>query len=161
MSIYRETGDKRYLAPIPAALKYLRASQLPDGQLARFYELKTNRPLYFTKEYVLTYDDGDLPTHYSFKVDSKVDSLEAEYDRLLETAPDKLKPRDSKPTYKMSRSISEQARTAIDSLDQRGAWVEPGKLQSYGDDDPTKRIIDTRTFVKHVEALSKFIAASR
>jgi hypothetical protein len=161
MSIYRETGDKKYLAPIPAAIQYLRSSQLPDGQLARFYELQTNRPLYFTKEYVLTYDDGDLPTHYGFKVDSKIDSIAAEYERLLKTAPEKLKPRESKPTYKMSRSMTEQARTAIDTQDGRGAWVEPGSLRSYGEDDPTKRVIDTRTFVKNVEALGKFIAASK
>jgi hypothetical protein len=160
MSIYRETGDKKYLAPIPAAIKYLRSSELPNGQLARFYELETNRPLYFTKQYELTYDDSDLPTHYGFKVGSKLDSIEAEYDRLLKTAAANLKPRESKPTFKMSRSIAEQARTVIDSLDGRGAWVEPGTLRSYGDDDPTKRVIDTRTFVKNIEALSKFIAAS-
>jgi hypothetical protein len=160
MSIYRETGEKKYLAPIPSAVKYLRSSQLPDGQLARFYELKTNRPLYFTKEYVLTYDDGDLPTHYAFKIGSKLDSLEAEYERLLKTDPAKLKPRESKPKYNMSRSMAEQARAVIDSLDERGAWVEPGTLRAYGSDDPTKRIIDTQTFAKNVEALSRYIAAS-
>ncbi|MDA1055172.1 MAG: hypothetical protein O3C40_32520 [Planctomycetota bacterium] len=160
LSIYRETGDKKYLAPIPAAVKYLRSSQLPDGQLARFYELQTNRPLYFTRQYELTYNDDDLPTHYGFKVGSKLDSIEAEYERLLKTDPAKLKPRESKPTYKMSRSLAEQARATIDALDKRGAWVEPGTLKSYGSDDPTKRVIDTRTYVKHVEALSKFIAAS-
>jgi len=161
LSIFRETGDKKYLAPIPAAVKYLRSSQLPDGRLARFYELQTNRPLYFTRQYELTYNDDDLPTHYGFKIGSKLDSIEAEYERLLKTDPAKLKPRESKPTYQMSRSITEQARTAIDTLDQRGAWVEPGSLRSYGDDDPTKRVIDTRSFVKNVEVLSKFVAASR
>ncbi len=160
MSIYRETGDKKYLAPIPSAVKYLRSSQLPDGQLARFYELKTNRPLYFTKEYVLTYDDGELPTHYSFKIGSKLDSIEAEYNRLVKTDPAKLKPRESKPTYSMSRSLAEQTRAVIDALDQRGAWVEPGTLRTYGNDDPTKRVIDTQTFAKNVEVLSRFIAAS-
>ncbi|HRX79789.1 MAG TPA: pectate lyase, partial [Pirellulaceae bacterium] len=160
MSIYRETGDKKYLAPIPAAIKYLRSSQLPDGQLARFYELKTNRPLYFTKEYVMTYDDGDLPTHYGFKIGSRLESLEAEYERLLQTEPSKLKPRESKPTYKMSGSLAQQARAAIDSLDQRGAWVEPGTLRAYPTNDSSKSVIDTRTFENNVETLSKFIAAS-
>jgi hypothetical protein len=160
MSIYRETGDKKYLAPIPAAIKYLRASQLPDGQLARFYELKTNRPLYFTKQYKLTYDDSDLPTHYGFKIGSKLDAIQAEYERILKSAPADLKPRDTKPHYKMTRTIAEEARAAIDAQDQRGAWVEPGTLRTYGDEDATKRVIDTRTFVEHVEALSKFLAAS-
>ena len=52
---------------MPPALAYLKKSLLPDGRLARFYELKTNKPLYFTKTYELTYDDSDMPTHYSFK----------------------------------------------------------------------------------------------
>src|SRR3954470_19083766 len=45
LRVYRETGDARYLEPIPRALAYLRRSRLPDGRLARFYELETNRPL--------------------------------------------------------------------------------------------------------------------
>jgi len=157
MSLYRETGDKKYLAPIPNALKYLNASKLPNGQLARFYELKTNRPLYFTKQYELTYDDGDLPTHYGFKVSGKLDALAAEYERLLATDPDKLRPRESKPVYKMSRALTEAARQAVESLDERGAWVEQGRL---GDDAATSGVIDSRTFVEKVETLSKFLAAS-
>lgn len=67
MRLYIRTGGRKYLAPIPRALAYLKASQLPDGLLARFYELKTNKPLYFTKDYQLTHDDSDVPTHYGFK----------------------------------------------------------------------------------------------
>jgi hypothetical protein len=49
LTIFRRTGKEKYLAPVPKALDYLERSQLPDGRLARFYELKSNRPLYFTK----------------------------------------------------------------------------------------------------------------
>lgn len=161
LSVYRETGDKKYLEPIPRALKYLRKSQLPNGQLARFYEVKTNRPLYFTTKYELTYDDSDMPTHYGFKVASKLDSIEAEYDRLLKTDSSDLKPKSSPRTYRMSNSLAKQARQAIDSLDARGAWVEDGSLRAHGPDDKTKRVIDTRTFIRNVETLSKFIAASK
>ena len=75
MDVYRHTGDKKYLEPIPRALDYLDKSQLASGRLARFYELKTNKPLYFTKTYELTYDDSDMPTHYGFKLDGKLDQL--------------------------------------------------------------------------------------
>ncbi len=67
LRLYAETGDKKYLEPIPRALDYLRRSRLSDGRLARFYELKTNKPLYFTKQYELTYSDADMPTHYGFQ----------------------------------------------------------------------------------------------
>ena len=42
--LYRRNGDKKYLEPLPRALDYYRDSLLPDGRLARFYELKTNKP---------------------------------------------------------------------------------------------------------------------
>ena len=78
MKIYRTTGDKKYLAPIPRALAYLKKSLLPDGRLARYYELKTNRPLYMTRdgdEYSLTYDDSMLPDHYGWKVNARLPAI--------------------------------------------------------------------------------------
>ena len=93
--LFHETGDPRFLSPIPAALEYLRRSTLPDGSLARFYELKTNRPLYFArsgKVYELTYIVGQrLPAHYAFVVDSRLDAIETEYRRLAKLDPAKLK----------------------------------------------------------------------
>ncbi|MCB1019345.1 MAG: hypothetical protein KDC27_05420 [Acidobacteria bacterium] len=65
LTLYRETGEPRFLAPIPRALAYLRASGLPHDSnpparkqrtcpagtlcLARFYELETNKGLFITK----------------------------------------------------------------------------------------------------------------
>ena len=47
-SDFAVAGNKTYLKPIPRALAYLRRSLLSDGRLARYYELKTNKPLYLT-----------------------------------------------------------------------------------------------------------------
>ena len=47
LTLYERTGERRFLKPVPRALAYLKKSQLPDGRLARFYELKTNRPALF------------------------------------------------------------------------------------------------------------------
>ena len=93
LRIYRETGDPKYLEPIPKALAYLRKSRLPDGRLARFYELRTNRPLYFTKEYQLTHDDSDVPTHYAFKIGDQTEAIASEYERLRKLPKDQLSQR--------------------------------------------------------------------
>ncbi|MFQ5808663.1 MAG: pectate lyase, partial [Armatimonadota bacterium] len=54
--LYLVTADEKYLKPIPPAIDWLNRSRLPNGQHARFYELGTNKPLYFTKDtYHLTY----------------------------------------------------------------------------------------------------------
>jgi len=158
--LYRKTGKAKYLEPIPRAIRYLRSSQLPDGRLARFYELKTNRPLYFTKDYKLTYSSDDLPTHYSFIVESRLDSIEAEYHRLSETAPSDLQTQGSKKTQQLSPALIAQARTIIDSMDKRGAWLERGQLRNYKD-EPQSQIINCQTFVNNVKILCRFITANK
>ncbi len=160
MNMYRRTGKKKYLEPIPRALDYYKRVELPGGKMARFYELKTNKPLYFTKKYELTYSSDDMPTHYGFIVGSWVDSVRKEYERILKTDRSKLNQRRNEPTYRMSKSLKARAKSAIDRMDTRGAWVEDGKLRYHGDDDPTTRIITTRTFVKNLTALAQFVAAS-
>ncbi|HIG31061.1 MAG TPA: polysaccharide lyase, partial [Verrucomicrobiales bacterium] len=161
IQLYRMTGDKKYLEPIPRALAYYKRSQRPDGKLARFYELKTNKPLYFTKDYQLTYSDADMPTHYGFVVSSRLGKIEREYEDALKTPKDQLDPPRKKDDYKMSSDLMKRARAAIDIMDSRGAWVEMGKLRYHGSDDKTREIIDTRTVVKNILTLAQFISASK
>jgi PelA/Pel-15E family pectate lyase len=156
LKLYEWTGDTQYLEPIPRAVAYLKRSQLPDGRLARFYELQTNEPLYFTTKYELTYKDDDLPTHYGFKVSSSLDSIEAAYKRIKDAPPRKLKVRSTR-TVKLTPSLTRQARAVIDAMDQRGAWVEEGQLLTVKSD--SRQIIESRTFAKNVEILARFIAA--
>lgn len=155
MQLYRHTADAKYLAPIPSALDYLRRSLLPDGRLARFYELKTNKPLYFTKEYEVTYSDANMPTHYGFKIKSQLDDLSADYEKLKATPPEKLKPAaPAKP--KPGDSVTRAAEAAVNALDDHGRWIEEGKLK--GSDTPRK-IIQCETFIKHIESLARYLAA--
>ncbi len=161
LRLYRETGNEKYLEPLPPAIDYLRRSQLDDGRLARFYELKTNRPLYFTRQYELTYKDDDLPTHYGFKVGHSLDSIEREYDRLGKLPPDQLNPPAESSPPKLTRSLEAHARSVIDALDEEGRWLDDGELSYQGDDDSTRRIIDSRTFIRNIGTLSRYLAAAR
>src|SRR5262245_29635238 len=162
MDIYRHTGDKKYIAPIPRALDYLAKSEVSPGRLARFYELKTNKPLYFTKQYELVYTSDDLPTHYAFIIGSNVPRLREDYDKLVALDPTKLKPADKPEEYKLTPALASAARAAIDSLDSRGAWVESGRLRA-GTQHPNdvNRVITTQTFMRNIGTLSRFLAASR
>lgn len=162
MRIYRTTGDAKYLEPIPRALAYYRRIQLPGGQLARFYELGTDRPLYFTKDYQLTYSDDDMPTHYAFKVGSRLDAIQQEYERCLATPPKPVavpvKPVVDKP--RMTDSLARRAQQAVAALDDRGAWVQNGRMRYHGADDPTRRVIESRTFATNLLTLAQYLAAS-
>ncbi len=149
------TGDAKYLTPLPRALDYLRGSLLPDGRLARFYELKTNRPLYFTRDYELTYSDSDVPTHYSFKVPSRLGKIAAEYERLkgadLKAAAEGPPP--------PAKGLAAQARAAVAALDSRGRWVEEGRLKYHN--APPGRVIDCATFARNFSTLCRYLAAAK
>ena len=159
MLLYQETGDRKFLGPIPRALDYYEKSELPNGKLPRFLELKTNRGLYFTKDYQLTYSSDDMPTHYGFIVDSRVDRLRDQYESLAAKDPSRLSKRTGeirKP--RMSSGLAKDARKLIDSLDKRGAWVQDGKMSEYQDD--IRQIIESRTFARNLVKLAEFVAAS-
>ena len=153
IALAKRTGETRFLDPIPRALTYLRASLLPDGRLARFYELKTNTPLFFTKDYQLTYDGSDVPTHYSFYSGSRLDDLEGVYRRVNDgnaaagpaTTPDPA-------------ALEAAATTAIAAMDEHGAWLSDTPLNTMDNPAPGMKTITTRDFADHVDDLSAFIA---
>jgi len=164
ITLYRRTARvtenaERFLEPIPPALAYYRRSLLPDGRLARFYELGTNRPLYFTSDYQLVYHADDLPTHYGFIVASKLDQIELEYDKVRSTPREKLWSAPTTQPPRRSSSLDQQAQALIQALDQRGAWVEAGRLKYHGDDDPTKEVIRSSSFSKNLQVLADWLAA--
>ncbi len=150
IKLYRRSGDAKYLEPLPRAIEFLRASLLPDGRLARFYELQTNRPLYFTMDYQLTYDSADAPRHYRFVWESHLDEIQAEYDRARAGG--------SSPPAALSPELAVRVRTVIDGLDDRGAWVEDGVLDAH-DLRPEGGIISSQTFADGVATLCAYLRA--
>ncbi len=157
ITLYRFTADRRFVAPLPAALAYYRRSLLSDGRLARFYELKTNRPLYFTKDYELTYSDDDMPTHYGFQVTSNLDRLERDYKQALADDPAQLKPQRRRVSrVRRSAKLQKSAAAVAESLDARGAWVESGQMRHQSD---SRELIDMRTFVDNLETLAEYAGA--
>jgi PelA/Pel-15E family pectate lyase len=160
--LYRKTGREDFLEAVPRALKYLKASEISQGRLARFYELKTNRPLYFTMKYELVYTDTDLPTHYGFQVGSKLDSIESAWRQAKRVGPSR--PLDAsrlatRKRRKLTPAISRRALAAITAMDSRGAWVEMGELRHQGGGREKARIISTQTFVGHIGALAAYLGS--
>jgi len=159
LDLYLHSGDERYLKPIAPAVAWFKRSQLPDGRWARFYELRTNRPLYFTRQYELVYTDDDLPTHYSFQSSYGVPAVIEFHERVL-----RMERTEARKAYPLAfeprpRRTAEQRRAAaqamepdvravITSLDERGRWVETGSIRS-------------QTFNRNVERLAEYLAASK
>ena len=167
--LFRETGKRKYLDPLARALPYYRRSVLPavenpseirrracPGQtpcLARFAELKTNRPLYVTKGtrvtavgqgtttvdgYELSYSDASVITHYAVLVSGAgLADIEQQYRELQAADPASLKradrlhglsPWNARPRAESSKSLQPRVRAILDAMDARGAWTEEGTI---------------------------------
>ncbi len=136
------SGERRFLEPIPRTLAYLRQSLLPDGRLARFYELQTNRPLYMTDDYQLAYDVSDAPTHYGWVFDSELEDIAALYERVISDGPLSV----DKP------STNAEVRAVIDALDERGAWIDPRGMKGFRKASQ-EGVIQSETFIANVGLL--------
>jgi hypothetical protein len=141
------TGATRFLTPVPAALDYFRRSTLPDGRLARFYELRTNRPIYFTRDaegrHVLTYEQEQLATHYAFIVESRLDAIEASFKRVRDGSAADTSRLAGAAEGNASPNLTNRVAAILSALDARGAWVEEGRLLHHGT-VPASGIIDIR-----------------
>jgi len=150
--VYRRIGGGKYLDSVERALDYLQRSELPDGRLARFYELQTNRPLFFTKQYELTYDDSDCPTHYSFHIENRLEKLRQQYETLRERPWKTNKPKD---VFEFRQSVSNAKIDAVvSSLDERGAWVTDSGLRYHRYQGP---VIEMAVTVENLNMLAAYL----
>ncbi len=144
------TGDKKYLSSLPQAIEYLRRSALPDGQIARYYELKTNRPLYMQRrgdEYSLTFDDNDLPSHYSWKSKSQVEKLQQQLDNF------------GKPPRAQKSSTQEIDQILVD-FDSTDRWITTAngdRLVGQAKLKLGEQFISSAAFSENITTLSEYL----
>lgn len=147
----RHTGEKKYLEPIPRALEYFKKSLLLDGKIARYYEFKTNKPLYMDAKYQLTYDDSAAPSHYGWKQPARFTQIEAAHQAA--EAGEKLPPR---------RPVSEkEAHRILRELDKEGRWIstyDSERLVGQPRFERGFQYLSSEVFSRNVETLSDYIA---
>ncbi|HRQ91035.1 MAG TPA: hypothetical protein PLA50_19755, partial [Bacteroidia bacterium] len=151
--IWLATGEERYRATIPAALDWLEKCRLPNGKWSRFHEFGTNRPLYCEAgTYRLTYDDSNLPSHYSFQSDhlaNKVERLRADLSKSREQLLASRRPPDTpERRAKAARNLRDKVKLALGTQTEDGIWLDKDKISA-------------ELFVKHLNALSAYLQATK
>ena len=165
MDLYLETGDEKFFKPLGPATAWFRKSAIGKGRWARFYELKTNRPLYFTKEYKLVYTDDDLPTHYGFQSSFGVESMLARHEKIKRLDRAKIlaaqKPRvlTAKQRAARAKSMEPRVRQVIAALDKKGRWTTTAPLKTRGMTFGER--IETRAFITNMRGLSDYLTLLR
>lgn len=151
IEIARHTGKKQYLEPLPRALAYFKKSLLPDGRIARYYEFRTNKPLYMDARYRLTYDDSAAPSHYGWKQPARLGEIAKAYqDAKAGTAPAPVPP-----------PHEADVRRIIRELDAEGRWITTHageRLVGQPRFADGFRYISSAVFSRNVETLSAYLA---
>ncbi|MDA7922130.1 pectate lyase [Verrucomicrobiales bacterium] len=148
------TGEQRFIETIPDALAWMEESQLPSGEWARFYELKTNRPLYCDADtYALTFEDTNLPTHYGFKISSsfqkKIDRMRKELAKESQgIVTSRTRPYAPEEWEKLARDLRGKVRSALSDRVKEGYWIN-------GDE------IDGKLFSKHMTVMAGYAEAMK
>jgi len=156
------TGDEKYLDPLPAALRWYERSQLEDGRWARFYELKTNRPLYFyAGTYRLTYDDSDTPTHYGFKGAQHPDRVAEQYEAIKAQGLEAYRrERERELTreeqIERAQGMEDDVRDVLAERSENGVWLRKG---GYGGGDVMH--LDMRTVQRQMRVLSDYVGQAK
>ncbi len=152
-TIYKATGDRRYLEPISKALDWLDASAIgPNGLYTYFYEAGTNRPIYARKPTIENHVATFVPTYdseeaypYGHRFTLNVPALRAELERLkaldavsaraefdeararVMTQP-ALARRSRNTDYRTVAKNPEEVRQIIDTLGDGSGWIEDDVL---------------------------------
>ncbi|MBL8830741.1 MAG: pectic acid lyase [Planctomycetaceae bacterium] len=155
LKIHRHTHDAKFLEPFPRALAYFKRSRLADGRLSRYYELQTNRPLYMTERYELTYDDTNLPVHYGWKTESRIESIERDFagaklGKELSTVKEPL--------------TAAQVTEIIKSLDTEGRWLstyDGSMIVGQPKFKPGQPYIASAVFSRNLTLLSDYLGAPK
>lgn len=147
LDLAERTGDAKYLRPIHAAIEYLANSELGDGKAARFYELETNRPLYFTRDtYQLTYDGSNVPTHYGFVVDSGLKALRKRL-QLVNSG---------KGVRQQARPSASNVRAIIDQQGNRGGWLDKRGMKGFRKASQ-EGVYQSETFARNILTLCEYL----
>jgi hypothetical protein len=166
IDLYLHTKRPELLEPIPDAIRWLKASRMPNGKWGRFLELGTNKPLYYDRGRIrvdsLQHLSLERRTGYAYETDIQ-DALDKTEKRFLQVSGQL--PEATKPNREaVIKKLAEDARKIIESQDAMGRWIAsentfrdevPGKL--WNGEYRTEDRISSALFNANVNILCAFL----
>ncbi|MHB9027520.1 MAG: pectate lyase [Candidatus Latescibacterota bacterium] len=134
MTLYRYTGEKKYLDPIPKAIEWFERSKIGADLWARLYELETNRPIYGDRDnkvhYTLEEISEERRKGYSWQSSYGIPGVIRDYQELIRQGAPQKRAADTRPLSAAEREkrlagLAPGVAEAISTLDAQGRWIEP------------------------------------
>lgn len=165
VDLYLESGDEKYLEPLPRAIAWFKRSEVSPGIWARMYELGTNTPIYGDRDGKIKYRIEDLSperqTGYSWKGAYGVAGAMSHYEEVKRTGRDTFLARrkaaeeraqSAQGKAARARALEPRVRAAIDALDSQGRWL----VTFRGTEQ-----IRTDAFIRNMDTLSEYLEAAK
>lgn len=167
VDLYLETGDEKYLEPLPRAIAYYRRSEIAPGVWARMYELQTNTPIYGDRDGKIKYRVEDLTperqTGYSWKSSYGLPGIFSYYEEvkaagrsaiLAQRRKAEADTKTAKGKAARAKALEPRVRAAIETLDPQGRWLSSGGRKAPGQHiTTTAYIANLRTLADYLEAV--------
>ncbi len=141
LDLYLETGNKRYLEPVAAAVAWFKRSALSPGLWSRFYELGTNRPIYGDRDKKIHYTLEELSeerrTGYAWQRGFGIPAMIERAEGVIKAGREKWRashrPAKLTSAQKTARAaeLEPRVRELIGALDDQGRWVSPASKKKY------------------------------
>ena len=148
VDLYLFTKDKKFLTPVPAAIKWLERSKISNNIWARMYELESNRPIYGDRDRKIHYTIEEISMErqlgYTWQRDFEVPPAIKYYNEAKNTGKGKYVDQLIKP-----EDIPTEVKRIISALDKKERWL--GSIK-YDDDN-----IYIGTFVNNMNELCRFL----
>lgn len=163
IDLYLESGDEKYLEPLPRAIAWFRRSEVTPGTWARMYELGTNTPIYGDRDGKIKYRVEDLSperqTGYSWlgaygapAAIGLFEEVKASGRAAMLEKRAKAEAAAASPKGRASRAkaLEPRVRAALAALDAQGRWI----VKSRGAEQ-----IRTETFIANLRTLADYVEA--
>ena len=127
VNLYRYTGKKSYLDPIPVALDWLEESKLAPNTWARLYEVGTNRPIYGDMDRKVHYNYEEISperkTGYGFRGDFHIQETIAYYKAIKAGSIAEYGEKS-----KEAKAFLPRVEEAISHQDKQGRWLRQNSI---------------------------------
>jgi hypothetical protein len=147
VELFLETGEERFIEPIPSFIAWLERSAIDDGRWARLYEIGSNRPIYGDRDGNIHYTLGGISEErrlgYAWEANFGITNVVAFYEAVRISGREAVLADRLRGRHDPMIGQSEIAEI-LASQDSEGRWLSDGW-------------IDMTAFVANMETLSNYL----